>query len=206
MCIRDSRYVVPKELVNGRDPTDGFVLQDSSSTNVLANSDFSKTTISSNDYGFDRNTRFISMATFDATEQKAQIRSDKPHNLQVGDQVVVVNVQSSTNSIAAEDKGYNGTFIITDIVNDKEFKYSTTDTSNVTHSVGTFVNTTGTRDTLLPRFDRNDCKGNFFIYRTEVITPYIQDVQDGVFHLFVLNSNNAMDEPCLLYTSDAADD
>ena len=39
------RYVVPKELVNGRDPTDGFVLQDSSSTNVLANSDFSKTTI-----------------------------------------------------------------------------------------------------------------------------------------------------------------
>ena len=39
------RYVVPKELVNGRDPTDGFVLQDSSSTNVLANSDFSKTSI-----------------------------------------------------------------------------------------------------------------------------------------------------------------
>ena len=189
------RYVVPKELVNGRDPTDGFVLQDSSSTNVLANSDFSKTTITSSDYGFDRNTRFISMATFDATEQKAQIRSDKPHNLQVGDQVVVVNVQSSTNTIAADDKGYNGTFIITDIVNDKEFKYSTTDTSNVTHSVGTFVNSTGTRDTLLPRFDRNDCKGNFFIYRTEVITPYIQDVQDGVFHLFVLNSNNAMDEP-----------
>ena len=189
------RYVVPKELVNGRDPTDGFVLQDSSSTNVLANSDFSKTLITSSDYGFDRNTRFISMATFDATEQKAQIRSDKPHNLQVGDQVVVVNVQSTTNTIAADDKGYNGTFIITDIVNDKEFKYSTTDTSNVTHSVGTFVNSTGTRNTLLPRFDRNDCKGNFFIYRTEVITPYIQDVQDGVFHLFVLNSNNAMDEP-----------
>ena len=26
------RYVVPKELVNGRDPIEGFVLQDSSST------------------------------------------------------------------------------------------------------------------------------------------------------------------------------
>ena len=26
------------------------------------------------------------------------------------------------------------------------------------------------------------------------MTPYIQGVQDGVFHLFVLNSNNAMDE------------
>ena len=44
--------------------------------------------------------------------------------------------------------------LVTDIVNDKEFKYSTTDTSNVTHSVGTFVNNTGTRSTLLPRFDR----------------------------------------------------
>jgi len=189
------RYVVPKELTNGRDPTDGFVLQDSSSTNVLANSDFSKISITSSDYGFDRNTRFISQALFDATDQKAQIRSDKPHNLNVGEQVVIRNVASSTNSIAADDKGYNGTFLVTDIVNDKEFRYSTTDTSNVTHTVGTFTNNTHTRSTLLPRFDRNDCKGNFFIYRTEQITPYIQGVQDGVFHLFVLNSNNAMDEP-----------
>ena len=189
------RYVVPKELVNGRDPTDGFVLQDSSSTNVLANTDFSKTAITSSDYGFDRNTRFISMATFDATDQKAQIRSDKPHNVNVGDQVIIRNVQSFSNSTALDDKGYNGTFIVTDVVNDKEFRYSTTDTAGTTHTTGTFVNTTHTRTTLLPRFDRNDCKGNFFVYRTEVITPYIQDVQDGVFHLFVLNSNNAMDEP-----------
>ena len=43
-----------KNLVNGRDPTDGFVLQDSSSTNVLADTDFSKTSITANDYGFDR--------------------------------------------------------------------------------------------------------------------------------------------------------
>ena len=189
------RYVVPKELVNAKDPTDGFVLQDSSSTNVIANSDFNKTSITSNDYGFNRNTRFIATAVFDSTEQKAQLRSDKPHNLNVGDQIVVRNVQSSTNSNGQDDKGYNGTFIISDIVNDKVFRYSTTDTSNVTHNVGTFVNNTQTRSTLLPRFDRNDCKGNFFVYRTEVITPYIQDVQDGVFHLFVLNSNNAMDEP-----------
>ena len=189
------RYVVPKELVNAKDPTDGFVLQDSSSTNVLANTDFSKTTITSNDYGFDRNTRFISQASFDSTEQLAKIRSDKPHNLGVGDQIIVRNVQSSTNSNATDNKGYNGTFIVSEIVNDKEFRYSPTDTSGVTHTTGTFTNNTQTRSTLLPRFDRNNNSGNFFIYRTEVITPYIQDVQDGIFHLFVLNSNNAMDEP-----------
>ena len=59
------RYVVPKELTNGRDPVDGFVLQDSNFTTVLANTDFTKTSIDSSDYAFDRNTRFISQASFD---------------------------------------------------------------------------------------------------------------------------------------------
>ena len=189
------RYVVPKELTNGRDPTDGFVLQDSSSTNVLADTDFSKTTIGSNDYAFDRNTRFISQASFDSTDQLAKIRSDKPHNLGVGDQIIITNVVSSTNSTALPNKGYNGTFVVAEIVNDKEFRYSPTDTLGVTHTTGTFTNNTQTRSTLLPRFDRNNNSGNFFIYRTETITPYIEGVQDGVHHLFVLNSNNSMDEP-----------
>ena len=35
------------------------------------------------------------MATFDSTDQKAQIRSDKPHNLSVGEQVIIRNVDSS---------------------------------------------------------------------------------------------------------------
>ena len=189
------RYVVPKELVNGRDPTDGFILQDSSSTNVLANTDFSKTTITANDYAFDRNTRFISQASFDSTENLITIRSDKPHNLGVGDQVIIRNIQSTTNSTALDNKGYNGTFLVAEIKNDKEFRYSNVDTAGVTHTTGTFTNNTQTRSTLLPRFDRNNNSGNFFVYRTETITPYIQGVQDGVHHLFVLNSNNAMDEP-----------
>ena len=188
------RYVVPKELQNGRDPVDGFVLQDSSSTTVIADSDFSKTTITSSDYAFDRNTRFISQANFDSTLQLVEIRSDKPHNLGVGDQIIVKNVQSSFNTSGIDDKGFNGTFVVSEITNDKEFKYSPTDTSGITHTTGTFTNTTHTRSTLLPRFDRNNNSGNFFIYRTEVVTPYIEGVQDGIFHLFVLNSNNAINE------------
>ena len=188
------RYVVPKELQNGRDPIDGFVLQDSSSTTVIADSDFSKTSITSSDYAFDRNTRFISQANFNSTLQQVEIRSDKPHNLGVGDQIIVRNVQSTFNTSGIDDKGFNGTFIVSEITNDKEFKYSPTDTNGITHTTGTFTNTTHTRSTLLPRFDRNNNSGNFFIYRTEVVTPYIEGVQDGVFHLFVLNSNNAIDE------------
>ena len=110
-----------------------------------------------------------------ATENLIKIRSDKPHNLGVGDQVIVRNVQSSTNSTALLDnKGYNGTFLVAEITNDKEFRYSNVDTAGVTHTTGTFTNNTQTRSTLLPRFDRNNNSGNFFIYRTEVITPYIQ--------------------------------
>ena len=39
------RYVVPKNLVNGRAPVSGFILQDSSSTTVRQNSDFTLTTL-----------------------------------------------------------------------------------------------------------------------------------------------------------------
>ena len=188
------RYIVPKELKNGRDPTDGFVIQDSSSTTVLSNSDFAKATITSADYGFDRNTRFISQASFDSSVNRVTIRSDKPHNVNVGDQIVIKNIQSSTNSTGVNDKGYNGTFLVTDIVNDKQFKYSNTDTEGITHTVGTFVNNTQTRSTLTPRFIRNDGKGNFFVYRTEIVSPYIEGVQDGIYHLFVLNASNVMNE------------
>ena len=196
------RYVIPKELVNGRDPTEGFVLQDSSSTNVTANTDFTKPTITSNDYEFDRNTRFISVLTFDSGTSKVLVRSDKPHNVNVGDQIIVRNAQSTTNTDGVENKGYNGTFLVTDVINDKEFRYSNTDTSGKIHTVGTFTNTTHTRSTLLPRFDRNDNKDNLFIYRTEVITPYIQGVQDGIYHLFVLNGDNAMTDPSDQFDTD----
>ena len=64
----------------------------------------------------------------------------------------------------------------------------------MTHTVGTFVNNTHTRTTLLPRFSRNNNNDNFFIYRTEIVSPYIDGVQDGIYHLFVLNSDNAMTE------------
>ena len=196
------RYVVPKELVNGRDPTDGFVLQDSSSTNVTANADFSKATLTTADYAFDRNTKFISQLSFDSGTNRVTLRSDKPHKVRVGDQIIVKNAQSSSNTNGTENKGFNGTFIVTEVDNSKQFKFSNTDTLGVVHTVGTFVNNTHTRSTLLPRFERNDAQNNFFIYRSEVLTPYIEGVQDGIYHLFVLNADNAMTDVSNQFTDD----
>ena len=196
------RYVVPKELVNGRDPTDGFVLQDSSSTNVTADADFSKPTLTTADYAFDRNTKFISQLSFDSGTNRVTLRSDKPHKVRVGDQIIVKNAQSSSNTNGTDNKGFNGTFIVTEVDNSKQFKYSNTDTLGIVHTVGTFVNNTHTRSTLLPRFERNDTQNNFFIYRSEVITPYIEGVQDGIYHLFVLNADNAMTDASNQFTDD----
>ena len=74
------------------------ILQDSSSTNVSSNTDFNKSEITSGNFDFDRNTRFISYASFvGRPPAKIVIRTDKPHNLNVGDQVIIRNVKCDLN-------------------------------------------------------------------------------------------------------------
>ena len=196
------RYVVPKESKNGKDPSDGFVLQDSSSTNVSSNNDFTLEEIEPKDVEFNRNTRFISVASFNSGLKKIFIRTDKPHNMSVGEQVIIKNVKCSLNPSGLDDKSYNGTFIVKDRISSKEFQVSNVDVDGVGHSPGTFNNTTGTRDNQLPRISRNDNKENLFVYRSEVITPYIENVQDGVYHLFVLNANNRAIDPSEEFSED----
>ena len=186
------RYVVPKELTNGRDPVSGFILQDSSSTNVRQTSDFSLSTLDSDDYDFNRNTRFISNASYDAGLKVVTIRSDKPHGLKVDDKIIINKVTSSTNTSGKDNIGYNGTFNVLSVTNDKTFTYSSTDIFGTVHSPGTFTNDINVRNIELPRFSRNDVQENFYIYRSEVITPYIQGIQDGVYYLYVLNSGNSI--------------
>ena len=186
------RYVVPKELENTRDPVNGFILQDSSSINVRETSDFTLTNITTADYDFDRNTRFITTCTYDNGTNLITIRSDKAHNLKNDDIVIISDVSSTTNGAANKEFGFNGEFAVEDIVDDKTFTVNDVDVFGVTHDPGTILNDTNIRDKVLPRFKRNNNNQNFYIYRTEVIKPYIQNVQDGVYYLYVLNSGNAI--------------
>jgi len=190
------RYIVPKELVNGRGPTEGFVIQDSSSTSVRSNADFTLTDLDTTDasfYNYDRNPRFINEVAFDLITRKVTITADKPHNLQLNDKIIIKNIISDTNPSAAENLGYNGTFLVTDVDNAYQFKYSETDINGKTHNVGTFSGDVQSRVTTLPRFERNDVQKNFFSYRAETITPYIEGVQDGIYHLYVLNASRTID-------------
>jgi hypothetical protein len=186
------RYVIPKELSNGRDPSEGFIIQDSSSTTVRENSDFSLTTLSRSDYEYDRNPRFLTTCTFSSGTATVTVRADSTHDLKVGDKIVVTNAQSTTNATGTKNLGYNGTFTVSAITDDKTFSYSSTDIFGVTHNPGTFTSNTNNRTKDLPRFTRSDVNDNFYVYRAEVVTPYIYNVQDGVYYLYVLNSGNAV--------------
>jgi hypothetical protein len=186
------RVVVPKELINARDPVEGFILQESSTTGARSNSDFALSGITAADFLYERNPRFITSCSFDGVTSTITVLTDHPHNLKIGDQVVIKNVTSSTNPSGTLNQGYNGTFIVTGVTNDKTFTYNSTDVFGILHVPGTFTNDTNVRNTSLPRFERNDMKSNFFIYRSDVITPYQENVQDGVYYFYMLNAGNAV--------------
>lgn len=183
------RVVIPKELRNAKDPEAGFVLQTSSSTGARNNADFTRTSIASTDYTFNKNPRFIQSAS--VSGDVITVNTELPHQLQSGDIVTIKNVTSSTNPIADDSFGYNGVFRVT-VVNDVTFRYSNIDIFGVGHIPGTFTNNVNARTVDLPRFERTDLQGNLYVYRNEVISSYIEGVQDGIYHLYVLNANNAI--------------
>ena len=187
------RVVIPKETPNGKDPESGFVLQESSTTGVGNSTEFTRTTINRSDFNsYFKNPRFISNCS--ESSGAVTVISELPHNLQVGETVIIRNVKSSTNTTGTDNLGYNGRFTVTSIVDANTFRHSTTDVTGITHNVGTFTNTTSTRDENLPRFERNDWQGNLYVYRNEIISPYIYNQQDGIYHIYVLNSNNSISD------------
>jgi hypothetical protein len=181
------RIVVPKQYTNTKEPTEGFVIQDSSTVGVRTDADFSLTSITlDNDFDYNRNPRFISTCSVSASE--VVVISDLPHNLKINDVVTVENV-TDTSSNGDE---YNGRFRVTAIDGINKFRYSLTDTFGKTHIPGVFTNNINNRTIDLPTFKRTDLQSNLFIYRKDVISEYIQGIQDGIYHLYVLNADNAI--------------
>jgi len=172
------RVVVPRQLTNGKNPEPGFVIQESSSTGFFEDDDGTKTTIDSTDFDYNKNLRFISTCSF--SSPTVTVISEIPHNLNVGDTVIIKNVTDSSVSGLA----YNGTHTVTSITNELTFTYDTELTP------GSFTNDTSVRTKSLPRFERNDLQSNLYIYRNEIISEYDEGERNGVYNFYVLNSNN----------------
>ena len=196
------RVVVPKESTNAKNPEEGFIVQESSSTGITSTNAFDFTSITQSDVAFKRNYRFIS--TCSELSDTVTVVTVAPHDLKVGERIFVRNCKDNDangTSTGVFNKGFNGSFTVATIVDDKTFTYSAQDTDGVTHSIGDFTSDTttnasrtGAAGNVLPRFERNDSKSNFYIYRNETITPYIKDTQDGIYHLFVLHADNPVIE------------
>jgi microcystin-dependent protein len=183
------RVVIPKEAPNSKNPESGFIIQESSSTGARTDSDFTATTISASDFDYNRNPRFISTCTVSANTVTAI--AERPHNLQSGEIVIIKNVQSTTNTIGLDNLGYNGTFEVVSTPNDMTFTYSIIDVNGISHNVGNAINNTSIRTLQsLGRFERSNNKSNIYIYRNEIISEYIEGVQDGIYHVYPLNASN----------------
>ena len=186
------RYVIPKESRNAKPPTPGYVLQSSATTGARNNDDFILQDIGINDYGYNRNPRYI--VSCNVIGNEVEVRSEIPHNLSVGDKINLVNVTSTNNTGGSQIKGYNGEFLVTRIINAREFRYNLTDVNGFTRNPGNFTNNTNERNILLPRFERKDLQSNIFVYRIETITDFLEGERDGIYHLFLLNGSNPVTE------------
>jgi len=164
------RVVIPKETVYARNPVESYVIQESSSK--------------------DRNPKFISICS--ASSSTVTVETELPHHLKIGNVINVLDVKDTSNSTGADNIGYNGTFSVVSIIDDKRFTYSTEDIFRLIHTPGTFTSNINDRTGTLPRFKRNDLKSNYYIYRSDVINNYEYNVQDGIYHLYVLNANNSV--------------
>jgi len=177
------RIVIPKETSKAKNPESSFVIQQTSSTGITTG----LSVITASNYEFNKNPSLIAKCT--RTNTTVTIISELPHNLQVGDGIIVKNITDSTYTTAVSDRGSNGTFVVESVVDDMTFTYITPDSygSNLV-----FTNDTTNRSITSPRFERNNLQSNLYIYRNEVISEYIDGIQDGVYHFYVLSADKAV--------------
>jgi len=181
------RYVIPKQSTNSRDPVSGFIIQNSGQTGYAKTADITATSITVNDNNYKRNYGFI--ATCSELSNTVTVRTELPHNIKVGSIVYNENILDSNNSVGLANKGYNGFFKITAVPNSMEYQFENTDVAGIKRNTGNFYDSTHNRDFFQPKFSINDNGGNFDIYRSKVITPWISDESDGVYLLEVLASD-----------------
>ena len=179
------RYVVPKEFNNGRQPSEGFILQESKSVGVGSASFLD---VSVSDPTQLRNPRIITLASYNSVTERATIKTEKEHNFVAGDQVIIKNVSSANNTVATATSAYNGTFEVFQVDNPRTFQVSVT-----TGDPGVFLNQVNQRSTQqqvedLPTVQRSRYKDSLYIYNSRQIREHIPgaDGQDGVYAVTLL--------------------
>ena len=180
------RYVIPSNSeITARPPTEGFVIQESS-TSIGSTSGEIQTYFGSGsiaNVNAQRNFKIIAGANW--SSNVANILTELPHNLSVGSQVKLIQLKSSNNITGAESSGFNGIYNVTGISSSKQFSVG------INTDPGLFTNDTNARNTLLPYFVRKSFDTTYYVYRTQEVQQYISGRQDGIYYLTILNASNA---------------
>ena len=178
--IYKMRYVIPKQFVNARPPTDGFVMQESKTVGVGSASFLTSTVEEVTQL---RNPKVIIGATYQSGT--VTIKTEIPHNLVSGDKVRISNIVSTNNTAGAALIPYNGLFEVYDTPSTKTFRYV-----GLSSDPGTFLNRTNERATqqqvdALPTLQRVEYDNTLYIYRSSEVKKLIPGVdgQDGVYTL-----------------------
>ena len=182
------RVTIPKELTNSKNPESSFIIQESSSTGIRTDVDLtlksSNTTLTREDFFFDRNPRFIATCTSNGSSS-VSIVAEEPHNLNVGDLVTIKNATDTTNTVGAANSGYNGSFTVVSIPDSLSFTNHRG--RNIPISVtNTFDKSSATSS---PRFERTDLRSNIYNYRNIKISDHIPNQQDGIYHVIPSNAS-----------------
>ena len=176
------RYVIPKEFVNARPPTDGFVLQESKTTGITSASHLSSQLSDTIQL---RNPKIITIASY--AGGNANIKTELPHYLKVGDVVKISNVISSNDAV----ESYNGSFVVQTVATPREFSVT-----GFSSDPGTFLNQVNQRSTqqqveALPTVQKEKARDSIFIYRSTEVKPLIPGAggQDGIYNITVLSGS-----------------
>ena len=105
------------------------------------------------------------------------ITSERAHNLRLSNRIIINNVKSSSNPDGEFELGFNGMFIVNEIIDDLKFAYDLID------DPGDFIPDTE-RTTFIPNFQVNQYSTALSIYSSEVIQEYKPTISDGIYHLY----------------------
>ena len=177
------RYVIPSSYTDtiAKKPEKNYVLQESKTVgeestiqNVISN----------------RNPRIISgISTDTANAYQANVVSEIPHGLSIGDRVRIKNVKSSTNTTGADDEGYNGYYYVTKVTSTKGFSYISSNLGGTFDNNLRNLRSAGGQGSSLPAFERNEYDTTYTIQEVETLQDYVSGSQDGIYYLTCLLGN-----------------
>ena len=190
------RYVIPRNYTDIREPSVGFVLQESKTVGVTTSSVTVGANLKVSDKRNERVITSISAGSLSNNTQTVTAKTESAHNLLVGDTVKVQNVRSSNNITALGiTSTFNGSYKVLSTLDSHSFTYQIT---GVSTNPGAFTNDVNTRNqnTLasLPVASREQYANTFSIYRVDTIKNHIPGVngQDGVYHITIISSNTGL--------------